>query len=88
MRDPYATTGRTVSDVAKRYRVSPDKVRAWIKRGELVAINTASVLCGKPRWVIPPDALASFERHRQAAEPPKPARRRRRESDIVHYYPD
>jgi hypothetical protein len=56
--------GLTVKDVARRYRVSPDKVRLWIARGELVAINTTATLCGKPRWVILPEALAEFERRR------------------------
>jgi hypothetical protein len=78
--------GLTVADVAVRYRVSPDKVRAWIRRGELSAINTSSAVCGKPRWVIPPEALAIFERRRAAAPPPKPLRRRRA-GGMVDYYP-
>ena len=49
--------GLTVADVARRYRVGEDKVRGWIARGELRAVNTATVLCGRPRWVISPDAL-------------------------------
>jgi transposase len=79
--------GLTVRDVARRYRVSPDKVRAWIRRGELRAINTAMVLCGKPRWVVLPDALTEFERRRDAGPPPKP-KRRARKSDLVDYFPD
>jgi hypothetical protein len=82
-----ADPGLTVRDVAARYRASPDKVRLWIKRGELTAINTASALCGKPRWVITPEAMAAFERGRIAGPPPKPQRRRRRPA-IIDYYPD
>jgi hypothetical protein len=82
----------TVADVARRYRVGEDKVRAWIARGELPAINTAAVLCGRPRWVITPDALAAFERGRRGGPPPKPAPRRRRRpaatSGVIDYYPD
>jgi hypothetical protein len=79
--------GLTVADVARRFRVSPDKVRAWIRRGELLAINTAAALCGRPRFVIPSDALDAFERSRQAGPPPKPARRRK-QTKLVDYYPD
>jgi len=81
------THGLTVADVAKRYRVSPDKVRAWIRRGELAAINTSSAMCGKPRFVILPEALSAFERGRGAAASPKPPRRRRR-SELVDFFPD
>jgi hypothetical protein len=80
-----AQAGLTVADVARRYRVSPDKVRAWIKRGELSAINTAAALCGKPRWVVMPEALSAFERRRAGGPPPKPARRRKRTQEIDYY---
>jgi hypothetical protein len=79
--------GLTVEDVARRYRVSPDKVRAWITTGELRGVNTASRLCGKPRYVVPPEALTEFEKRRAAGQPVKPARRKRRPA-IVDFYPD
>jgi hypothetical protein len=79
--------GMTPNEVALRYRVSPDKVREWIRRGALRAINVADVKCGKPRFVVPPEAIAEFERVRAAAEPPKPARRRRQPA-VVDYFPD
>jgi hypothetical protein len=81
------TPGLTVRDVAARYRVSPDKVRLWIVRGELAAINTASLRCGKPRYVVTADALAAFERRRACGQTPRPTRRRKRTSE-VDYYPD
>jgi hypothetical protein len=80
-------TGLTVREVARRYRVSEDKVRSWIIREELSAINTASTLCGKPRWVILPDALAAFERRRAGGPPPKSPRRPRL-NRVKDYYPD
>jgi hypothetical protein len=79
--------GLTVADVARRYRVGEDKVRTWIARGELLAINTAMALCGRPRWVIPADALAGFERRRAGGPPPKQPRRRKRTA-VVDFYPD
>jgi hypothetical protein len=79
--------GLTVRDVACRYRVSPDKVRGWIARGEIQAVNTATALCGRPRFVVLPDALVAFEKKRSVAPPPKPARRRKRR-ELVDYYAD
>jgi excisionase family DNA binding protein len=78
--------GLTVREVARRYRVGEDKVRAWIRRGELRAINTAAVLCGRPRWVIPAEALSEFERQRAGGPPPTAPRRRRRQQ-AIDYYP-
>ena len=80
--------GFTVRDVTRRYRVSPDKVRGWIRRGELRAINTATALCGRPRWVVPVEALAEFERRRAATPAIKPAPSRRKQTGAVDYYPD
>jgi hypothetical protein len=80
--------GLTVADVAKRYRVSPDKVRAWIRRRELRAVNTSAATCAKPRFVIPPEALAEFERRREAGSPPEPPRRKRKQTGFIDYYPD
>jgi hypothetical protein len=80
--------GLTVADVASRYRVSPDKVRAWIRNGELAAINTASRRYGKPRFVVTEEALANFERSRSAAAPtPARSRRRGRRPDFIDFYP-
>jgi hypothetical protein len=81
-----SAAGLTVADVARRYRVSPDKVRAWIARGELAAVNTAAVLCRRPRWVITPDALAIFERRRLGGCQAKPAQPFRRRPAMIDYY--
>jgi transposase len=80
------TTGLTVADIARRLRVGADKVRNWIAKGELRVINTAAALCGKPRYVVTPEALAEFENRRAAAPPPKP-RRRRRDQAAIDYFP-
>jgi transposase len=80
--------GLTVADVARRYRVGPDKVRAWIARGELAAIDTAAVRCGRPRWVITPEALAAFERARTGGPATQQVPRRRRRLQAVDYFAD
>src|SRR5262245_32351021 len=79
--------GLTVRDLARRYRVGPDKVRGAIARAEIRAINTATALCGRPRWVASPDALAAFER-RRASDPPPLPKRKPRTTTVVDYYPD
>ncbi len=79
--------GLTVREVARLYRVSPDKIRALVKAGRLGAINTSGAECGKPRFVILPRHLEDFERQRSAGPPPRPARRRRRTTEI-DFYPD
>ncbi len=83
------TTGHgfTVADLAKRYRVGEDRVRAWIKSGLLKAVNTADVACGKPRFVVLPEALTEFERTRSTAPLPK-LPRRRRPADQIDFFPD
>jgi hypothetical protein len=68
--------------------VGEDKVRGWVRRGELAAINTATALCGRPRWVITPDALAAFEKRRASGPPPKRPRRQRRWAQQIDYFPD
>jgi hypothetical protein len=79
MPDPASATptstprGLTVADLVRRYRVSAEKVRAWIRRRELRAINTSDATCAKPRFVVPPEALAEFEAGRDAAPPPQAA---------------
>ena len=87
MSDRLASAGLTVFDVARRYRVGPDKVRAWIRRGDLRALNTATTACSRPRWVVMPDALVEFER-RRAGGPPPAAPKRKRRTHLIDYYPD
>ena len=79
--------GLTVADVARRYRVGEDRVRGWITRGELRAINRRDTRSRRPSWVIPPEALAEFERGRTATPPPKPPRRKKR-TVAIDFYPD
>jgi excisionase family DNA binding protein len=84
---PEPSAGLTVSDVARRLRVGEDKVRGWINRGELAAINTATALCGRPRWVVSPESLAEFERRRAGGPPPAKPARKRRSAGLVDYFP-
>jgi hypothetical protein len=79
--------GYTTADLARRFRVSEDRIRTWIKSGELRALNTSARLCGRPRFIVTPEALAEFER-RRGVSPPKPRRRRRQKrTEFIDFFP-
>ncbi len=79
--------GYSVKDLAWRWRVGEDKVRGLLGRGELVGVNMATNLTGRPQWRIAPEAVAAFEARRTSAPPPpKPARRRAGQG--VDFFPD
>jgi transposase len=80
--------GLTVPEVARRYRVGEDRVRGWIRRGELRALSTADRRCTRPRFVITPEALAEFEQRRQAATPADYRPKRRKRTTEIDFYPD
>ncbi len=73
-------TDRAVSpnELARRLAVKPQKVLAWIARGELHAVNLADRTGGRPRWKILPEALAEFFASRQSTPTTAPRRRKRR----------
>jgi hypothetical protein len=79
--------GLTVADLARRWRIGPDKIRGFLRRGELVGVNVAASLVGKPQWRITLESVKAFEARRTSAPSPKPARRRKRTA-IIDYYPD
>jgi excisionase family DNA binding protein len=68
----------TTRQVAERYSVDPDKVLAWIRAGELAAINVAEKAGGRPRYRIDPADLAAFEARRQVRPQERATRCRRR----------
>jgi hypothetical protein len=77
--------GFSVADLCRRWRVGPDKIRAFLARGELVGVNTATNLSGRPQWRVTRESVEAFERRRSSAPPPKPPRRRRTQE--VDFYP-
>jgi hypothetical protein len=85
--DSAPPCGLIVADLALRWRVSGDKIRAWIRTGALKAVNTASFASRRPRWVVTRESVAEFEQRRAGGPPPKPNKRKRR-SQMVDYYPD
>jgi hypothetical protein len=82
-----ALAGLTIPEFARRYRIGRDAARAMIRRGDVVAINVAATACGRPRWIVTPEALAEFEKRRQSGPAPKPPRRKKRTA-VIDFYPD
>lgn len=79
----------TVKDVAERYDVTPATVLAWIKSGDLQAVNVGRrANAGKPRWRITAAALEAFEAARTAAAAPVATRRikDRRRTNVIEFY--
>lgn len=73
---PEAPEFSTPPEFAKRYRVDVGQVHTWIRSGELVAVNLAAKIGGRPRWKIAESAIQEFILRRQS-RPPAPAQRRR-----------
>jgi hypothetical protein len=70
--------GYSVADLCRRWKVGPDKIHGFLRRGELIGVNVATCLSAKPQWRITPESVAQFEQRRKSALPPKPPRQRRR----------
>jgi excisionase family DNA binding protein len=79
----------SVKDLCERYAVGEHTVLAWIKSGDLLAVNVGRRIGGKVKWRITADALRAFEQLRAASQPtPAPVRRRRRSTETVKFYPE
>jgi hypothetical protein len=79
--------GYSVDDLCRRWKVGADKIRTFLRRGELVGVNVATNLSARPQWRITRESVELFERRRSSAPPPKPPRRRRQMDDI-DFFPD
>ena len=83
---PPEERGYTVREFAKKYRVSYERVRTVIRRGELRAVNMGTKC--KPYFVILPEHEREFADSRPAAET-KPTRRQYvRRKPVKDFYPD
>jgi hypothetical protein len=76
----------TPRELGARWKLSPDRIAALIRSGQLRAFNTAP---GRGRrWRIPLEAVLDFEEKRQcpAATPPR-RRRRHADDDVIEFFP-
>jgi excisionase family DNA binding protein len=77
----------SVQDLCDRYRVSEHTVLAWIRSGELRAVNVGRHLgAKKPRWRITQEALEAFELSRTPTPPPPRMRRKKKLGDAIKFY--
>lgn len=93
--DTQRTRKRTTADrrylspaaVAAELSIRRATVLAWIRSGELGAINLADRVTGRTRWRIPRETLERFLEARRAKPPvPRPARRRRPPADVIQFF--
>ncbi|APZ91550.1 helix-turn-helix domain-containing protein [Fuerstiella marisgermanici] len=79
----------TVRQVMEKYGVAQHTVLAWIKSGELKAVNVGVTPSRKkPRWRISDEALEEFEKARTNKQPQKPTANRRNAANenVTQYY--
>jgi excisionase family DNA binding protein len=75
-----------IKDLCERFAVGEHTVLAWIRRGELRALNVGRKPDGRPKWRVTAEALAAFEAARTPTPPQPRVRRKRRPADIVEFY--
>lgn len=75
----------TVEQVAELYGVDREKVTAWIRAGELIAVNTTLRRNAiKPRWRISQESIRQFDLKRQS-QPHVETPRRFRVKSVKQY---
>lgn len=68
----------TPPQIAKRLQVSEDTVRAWIRTGELPAVNFAGPKATRPRYRITEEGLATLMNRKSVENRPQPVRQEAR----------
>ena len=74
-------------ELARQWGCKPTTttVRLFIEQGLLRAVNLARPGAKKPRWRIPPSAIAAFEGTRGAQPPAPNTPRRRRARGLIEF---
>ncbi|MFH1265791.1 MAG: helix-turn-helix domain-containing protein [Planctomycetota bacterium] len=76
----------TPRQIADSHAVPVDSVYAWIRSGQLVAVDVSVSPGGKPRWRIDPSDLEVFTAGRTSRPTPKPRRRRRAAPGVIEFF--
>ncbi len=89
-----ANSRRSVStppQLAARWGLSPTKVLAWIRAGELVAFDASTKRGGRPRFLIDETAIKDFEAQRSTAVKPQRTASsgrglRRKDPNVIEFF--
>jgi hypothetical protein len=84
MNDP-AARWLHAREIAQQLAIKPERVIAWIRAGQLRAVNVGDGLV-KPRFRIAPADLENFLAARAVQPPVRPARRQRADPAITEYF--
>ncbi|MFH1924153.1 MAG: helix-turn-helix domain-containing protein [Planctomycetota bacterium] len=76
----------TPRQVAESRAVPVDVVYAWIRSGQLLAVDVSASPGGRPRWRIAPADLEVFTANRTNRPTPKPVRRRKAGPAVTEYF--
>jgi hypothetical protein len=72
--------------MAEAWGISTAKVLDWIRAGELRAVNAATNVGGRPRYLIDQVDIKAFEARRAVVPPSAPGRRRRAPDDVIEFF--
>jgi hypothetical protein len=74
--------------IARMWGISPEKVLAWIRSGELRAMNAATDPSSRPRYLVAIKDLAAFESRRTIIAPQRRARSRHstQPTNVIEYF--
>jgi hypothetical protein len=73
----------TPPELARRWRVKPEKIVGFIRAGLLKAADLSSPGSSRPRYRIDAASIAAFEAARSASPPSKGVRRKRMKASTV-----
>ena len=77
----------SVQDIAKRFGVTEHTVSAWIRSGELRAVNTSRKPGSKkPAYRVTVEQLTAFEMMRTPTPPAPKTRRKKQDTSVIEFY--